>query len=234
MTGVDGRRLLHHPTPSTTPHATPCSTHSTMSSADLNGRPVDFRAARLPAVSNHRRPLLSPLWFLVALAAMLGLNASSAAAGGGLETRVRAFEHVAVYAVGQPSSERPASVGCVRPETAGMAVGSCVATNTVGALEEASTAAFRAADNIGDFSVSAKHLSGSGGNWNRFATGVDPNDSIAQALRSPSAQFLPNGEGTFKVVTNLGYQVGEKASQTGVRVIVTTDGRIITAFPVKP
>lgn len=80
----------------------------------------------------------------------------------------------------------------------------------------------------------ALHLPGAGGNWNRFAAGVDPDATIAQALRSPSARFLPNGEGTFKVVTDLGFQVGENASQTGVRVIVTTDGRIITAFPVKP
>ena len=95
---------------------------------DHNGRPGRRRTARLPAVSNHRRLLLSPLWLLIALATMLGLNASSAAAGGGLETRVRAFDHVTVDAVGQPSSERPASVGCLRPSQPGFASGSCVAT----------------------------------------------------------------------------------------------------------
>ena len=77
---------------------------------------------------NTRRLLLSPLVLLIALAAMLGLNASSAAAGGRPETRVRAFEHITVDSVGQQSSERPASVGCVRPETADLASGSCVAT----------------------------------------------------------------------------------------------------------
>jgi hypothetical protein len=87
-------------------------------------------------VSNHRRLLLSPLWFIVALATIVGLNASSAAAGGGLETRVRAFEHVTVDSVGQQSSERPASVGSVRPETVAMAVGSCVATNTAPKVTE--------------------------------------------------------------------------------------------------
>ena len=98
---------------------------------DHNGRPGRRRTARLPAVSNHRRLLLSPLWLLIALATMLGLNASSAAAGGGLETRVRAFDHVTVDAVGQPSSERPASVGCLRPSQPGFASGSCVATEAV-------------------------------------------------------------------------------------------------------
>ena len=99
---------------------------------DHNGRPGRRRTARLPAVSNHRRLLLSPLWLLIALATMLGLNASSAAAGGGLETRVRAFDHVTVDAVGQPSSERPASVGCLRPSQPGFASGSCVATEAAG------------------------------------------------------------------------------------------------------
>ena len=78
---------------------------------------------------NHRL-FLSPLWFLVALATVIGLNATSAAAGSAAETRVRAFEHVTVDSVGQQSSERPASVGFVRPETAAIASGSCVATNS--------------------------------------------------------------------------------------------------------
>jgi hypothetical protein len=82
-------------------------------------------------VSNRRRLLLSPLWLLIALTAVLGLNATSAAAGSAAETRVRAFEHVTVDAVGQQSSERPASVGCVRPETADLASGSCVAADDV-------------------------------------------------------------------------------------------------------
>jgi hypothetical protein len=80
---------------------------------------------------NTRRLLLSPLWFLIALTAMLALNASSAAAAGGLETRVRAFDHPTANAVEQPSSETAGGVGCVRPVSVGMASGSCVATNTV-------------------------------------------------------------------------------------------------------
>ena len=80
---------------------------------------------------NTRRLLLSPLVLLIALAAMLGLNASSAAAGGGPETRVRAFDHATVDIVAALSSETAGSVGCLRPETGATAAGSCVATEAV-------------------------------------------------------------------------------------------------------
>jgi hypothetical protein len=76
------------------------------------------------------RLLLSPLWLLVALLTTLGLNASSAAASAGPETRVRAIPTATTQAVGQSSSETPASVGCLRPPDAAIASGSCVATNT--------------------------------------------------------------------------------------------------------
>ena len=76
---------------------------------------------------NTRRLLLSPLVLLIALAAILGLNASSAAAGGGLETRVRAIDHITVDAVGQPSSETAGGVGCLRPSQPAIVSGSCVA-----------------------------------------------------------------------------------------------------------
>jgi len=79
---------------------------------------------------NTRRPLLSPLWFIIALTTILGINVTSAAANNATETRVRAISTATADAVGQRSNERPASVGCVRPETVAMAVGSCVATNT--------------------------------------------------------------------------------------------------------
>jgi hypothetical protein len=78
---------------------------------------------------NPRRLLLSPLWFLVALLSIIGLDASSAAAAGGPETRVRAIEHATADSVAAISSERPASVGCLRPSNAAMAVGACVATD---------------------------------------------------------------------------------------------------------
>ena len=111
---------------------------------------------------------------------------------------------------------------------------SVVATNTVGALDDASRAAFQAADDIGSFTVKTKHLPGAGGSWNKFAEGVDPYAAIQDALRSGNAQFVPNPNlpNTFRVVTDVGYTVGTRG-ETALRVIVTNDGRVINAFPVK-
>ena len=62
----------------------------------------------------------------------------------------------------------------------------------VGALDDATQAAFRAADNVGAFAVKPKHLPGAGGRWNQFAQGVDPYAAIEDALRSGNARFMPN------------------------------------------
>jgi hypothetical protein len=110
-----------------------------------------------------------------------------------------------------------------------------VAANAGSRLAEASSSAFRAADNVGDFTVSAKHLAGAGGRWNKWAEGVDINGTIANALRSDGATFLPNAGGaadTFIVRTNIGSVIGTKG-QTFVKAVVSNDGRIITAYPVK-
>jgi hypothetical protein len=103
------------------------------------------------------------------------------------------------------------------------------------ALADASSAAFKAADSAGDWTVSAKHLFGAGGRWAKFAEGADPNALAQEALRSPDAQFLPNpngAPGSFLVRTDLGRVIGS-AGQTAVRVVVSNDGRVITAFPVR-
>ncbi len=82
-------------------------------------------------MSDRRRLLLSPLWLLIALISILGVNATSATAGRVAETRVRANPTITVDSVAAISSERPASVGCLRPSQPGFVSGSCVATNTV-------------------------------------------------------------------------------------------------------
>ncbi len=101
-------------------------------------------------------------------------------------------------------------------------------------LDDASRAAFDAADDIGSFSVKLKHLPGSGGRYNKFDYGVDPNAAIQEALRSDAAQFLPNPNlpDTFRVVTDLGRPIGTRGEST-LRVIVGLDGQVINAFPVK-
>ena len=109
------------------------------------------------------------------------------------------------------------------------------AAEETGALADASNAAFEAADNADSWTVSAKHLAGAAGRWAKFADGTDPNALVQEALRSPDAMFLPNpgGQaGSFIVRTDLGSVIGTNG-QTALRVVVSSDGRIITAFPVK-
>ncbi|NYI70205.1 hypothetical protein GGQ54_000765 [Naumannella cuiyingiana] len=109
------------------------------------------------------------------------------------------------------------------------------AANGASRLAEASSSAFRAADNIDDWTVSAKYLPGAGGRWNKWAEGVDIDGSVAGALRSEGASFLPNaGTATdrFVVRTNMGSIVGRRG-ETFVKVVVSNDGRVITAYPVK-
>lgn len=116
-----------------------------------------------------------------------------------------------------------------------IASGSPVAARGAGsALREASGAAFRAADDVAAFRVPAKHLPGAGGRYAKFGDGVDPHGAIAEALRSPNAVFSPNNvDGSFRVMTDLGRAVGSRG-ETAIRVVVGNDGKIWTAFPVKP
>ncbi len=101
-------------------------------------------------------------------------------------------------------------------------------------LTRASEAALRAADNAGVFIVKMKHLAGSPGRYNKFIRDVNPNEVIAEALRSPNARFFANPQlpNTFRVVTDLDRVVGTRG-ETSVRVIVSNGGRILNAFPVK-
>jgi hypothetical protein len=82
-------------------------------------------------VNNRRALLLSPLCLIVALIPFIVGGTASAAANAGPETRVRAFDTPTENSVGQQTSETAGGVGCVRPESADLAVGSCVATNNV-------------------------------------------------------------------------------------------------------
>lgn len=108
------------------------------------------------------------------------------------------------------------------------------APQAIGALDDASRAAFRAADNVGDFTVPLKHQPWAGGNYGKFADGLDQRGLISEALRSDGAMFLQNNRaGSFRVLYDFGRPIGTRG-ETGLRVIVGDDGRIWTAFPVKP
>jgi hypothetical protein len=179
-------------------------------------------------------PLFVILTALV-LAGCAGIAAAAAIHGLGAQNRVRAFTPAAQLVARRATSQ----TSCSRPgftvSEAQVAVGFCVAAEGGSALADASSAAFKAADNAGDWTVSAKHLFGAGGRWAKFAEGTNPTELAQEALRSPDAQFLPNpngAPGSFLVRTDLGRVVGS-AGQTAVRVVVSNDGRIITAFPVR-
>tara|TARA_B100000678_G_C18224542_1_gene508295 strand:+ start:1609 stop:2550 length:942 start_codon:yes stop_codon:yes gene_type:complete len=101
------------------------------------------------------------------------------------------------------------------------------------ALEGASSAAFKAADNVDSFTVSAKHLFGAGGRYRKFAQGANLNDLIAEALWSDRALFKPNTKaGSFIVETNLGRAIGSKG-ETVLNVVLGDNGKIWTAYPIK-
>jgi len=83
--------------------------------------------------------------------------------------------------------------------------------------------------------VSAKRLPGAGGRWNKWAEGVRINSSVASALRSEGASFMPNaGTATDRLIvrSNMGSVVGARG-ETWVKVVVSNDGHIITDYPVK-
>lgn len=131
-----------------------------------------------------------------------------------------------------------AVVGVVPQGKGGALLGKSAATKGgLGALEEASEAAFRASQ--GPIKISRKHFPGAGGGYNKFAEGVDIDATIREALRAPGAVFRPNRNAAgelipgYRVYTDLGRTVGTKG-ETGIRTIVSPDGRVITSYPGTP
>jgi RHS repeat-associated protein len=115
---------------------------------------------------------------------------------------------------------------------AGPEAGSAARVVTGSALEDASLASFKAA--AGPINISPKHLPGAGGRFNKFAQGVDPEAAVREGLQSPNAIFRPNPDHPgYRVDTDLGRVIGE-GGRTTVRTIVSSDGRVITAFPYGP
>jgi hypothetical protein len=156
---------------------------------------------------------------------------ASAAAGNGVG--IHHPETILPAGVQRPVSAGQGRRGCL-PQPR-IVAGACFAAEEGSALANASNAAFKAADNAGDWTVSAKHLAGAAGRWAKFAEGTDPNALAQEALRSPDAMFLPNATGSadsFIVRTEVGRIIGTNGP-TALRVVVSSDGRIITAFPVK-
>lgn len=82
-----------------------------------------------------------------------------------------------VYGTVTNSANPVDGVGRVRRVSSVLAVDRVTPSGT-GALDDASRAVFGAADDVGSFTVEAKHLPGGGGSWNTFGQGVDPHRAI--------------------------------------------------------
>jgi hypothetical protein len=100
-------------------------------------------------------------------------------------------------------------------------------------IAAASEAAFRAAENTAGIFIKDKHLSSFAGRYAKFDTAdvAEAQSWVAEGLKSGRATFKENGlEGTFKMEVDMQRAVGTKG-QTGIRIIVANDGRVINAFP---
>ena len=119
---------------------------------------------------------------------------------------------------------------------AGLAIEAAV--STTGSLIEGLDASLaqaleEATENAKTFKVPLKHMAGAAGRYAKFAAGVDANAVIEEALSSSKATVSsnPGSANSFTVVTDLGRTVGSQG-QTAVKVIVGSDGKIWTAYPV--
>lgn len=145
---------------------------------------------------------------------------------------------LAATALAPAAAAAPAATAAGTPAVALGALKAAEVEQETGAAEsilvKASEAATTAADHVEDFVVPLKHLSTAGGNYGKFAAGVDAHEVIEEALRSAQATFMRNPsdpENSFRVITNLGRVIGTKG-QTAIRIIVDYSGKIWTAFPV--
>ena len=183
---------------------------------------------------NNRRLLLSPLWFIVALATIVGLNVTSAAAGSATETRVRAFEHVTVDAIGQPSSERPASVGCLRPEQTQLVVGSCVATESGSTLFRGTTEGYPGSPGLQRVGVTPASIftavaTAFGIHGEEFGNGVV---HIAAPGDLAGAKLYPPSLGGLEAEVGVGMTPAEFASSAGTSIPAGQPRGILTQMGV--
>ncbi|WP_148283079.1 hypothetical protein [Kitasatospora setae] len=108
--------------------------------------------------------------------------------------------------------------------------------NTGFCLQAANSAVLKAVENPSAFFIKNKHLSFSRGTWAKFDSAdiAEVQGWVAQALKSDKAVFMQNGlRDTFKVEVDTGRVIGTQG-QTGIRIIVSNDGRVINALPVNP
>jgi hypothetical protein len=102
------------------------------------------------------------------------------------------------------------------------------------AIAQASEAASLAAAAVESFTIKSIHVEGGPSRKAKFLSALDVRQAIKDTLCSTEARFMSNEQlpETFRVVTDLRRVVGTRG-ETSLRVIVSNDGRIINAFPVR-
>jgi len=102
----------------------------------------------------------------------------------------------------------------------------------VGALNLGKRFAPQAIEGVQNFTIKAKYLMGATGDWARFATNstTQINQWITQGLGTAN-NFTVNSADSFSTIVNMGQIIGAKGEQF-LKIVFTTAGRIITAYPV--
>jgi RHS repeat-associated protein len=87
---------------------------------------------------------------------------------------------------------------------------------------------------VAGFLVSAKHLAGAGGNFRKFATAdkAAVRSIVSSALRKPESVSFQASSGNYVVIGRSASAVGSKG-ETGVKVVLSPSGKVITAYPVR-
>lgn len=93
--------------------------------------------------------------------------------------------------------------------------------------------ATRAVEGVSNFVVSAKHLMNAGGNYAKFNTvsTATVNQWVTQAL-TKADNFIVNSKDSYYTIVNMGQQVGSNGEEF-IKVVFSTAGKIIIAYPVK-
>jgi hypothetical protein len=87
---------------------------------------------------------------------------------------------------------------------------------------------------VTSFSVSAKHLLGAGGNFAKFATAdrAAIRAFVSSALSHPESVSFQARSGNYVVMARLASAIGAKG-ETGIKVVLSPIGKVITAYPVR-
>ena len=123
------------------------------------------------------------------------------------------------------------AIGFTCGAVVGAMIGGTVGATNYSPLQAASNAANKAIPAKG-FNIN-KHLSSASGNWSKFNknSADDILRMVQDGLKGQNVSFAPNGPHSWKVIVDMGTQIGTKG-QNAVKVIIGHGGKIWTMYPV--